>query len=85
VSNLKVWTNGTDTVVASDLDEVQQIVEKQHGTTFAAEGWSQDEWWAEDDDQPLTIHNVDGHDTVETKTRREWASEGRGFLCSTEY
>lgn len=39
---LRVFTNDTDTVVASDLADAQRVVEAQHGATFEQEGWTLD-------------------------------------------
>ena len=88
MSELKVWTNGTDTVVARDLDGVQAIVEAHHGSTFEAEGWSRDDWWQVDGCDPITICNINdgGSDDKLTLTAGEWiAREGACFLCSTEW
>lgn len=85
---MKVFTNGTDTVVAEDLADVQRVVEAQYGATFEQEGWTLDEWEQVPDDKPITICNVDGrgHDDKETRTAAEWAAhDGRGLLCSTEW
>jgi hypothetical protein len=80
---LKVWTDGTDTVIAEDIRDVQKVIEELHGS------WeSEDDDWGEvkDESEVITIHNFDGNGAVLSKTAGEWiVSEGRGFLCSTEY
>lgn len=85
---MKVFTNGTDTVVAEDLADVQRVIEAQHGSTFEQEGWTLDAFKELPDDKPITIRNVHdrGLDHKETRTAAEWALlEGRCFLCSTEW
>lgn len=89
VNKFKVWTNGTDTVIAANLADVRSVIEAQIGCTLEQEGWSLDDWSALPDEEPLTINleeQPEGLDPKVTKTCAEWvASEGRGFLCSTEY
>lgn len=96
MSELRVFTNDTDTVVAADLADAQRVVEAHYGVTFEQEGWSLDEWCEVPGDKLITIRDDDrviwrpvgdtGSDGRETKTAAEWAmSNGRGFLCSTEY
>jgi hypothetical protein len=85
MSNLKVWTNHTDTVIAVDVDDVKRVCTETYG---AGEPFDPDEWKPRVD-RPLTI-NFDDHPpdapAKVTKTNAEWiASEGRGLLCSTEY
>lgn len=85
---MKVFTNDTDTVVAEDLADVQRVVEAHYGATFEQEGWTLDEWEQVPDDQVITICNFHdrGADDKEARTAAAWASsEGRGFLCSTEW
>lgn len=85
---LKVFTNDTDTVVANDLADAQRVWEEKIGATFEQEGMSLDDWSRIADDKPITIRNLHdrGWDDKATKTAAEWvASEGRGFLCSTEW
>lgn len=85
---MKVFTNDTDTVVASDLADVQRVIEAQYGSTFEQEGWTLDEWREIPGDESIMIRNVHdcGWDDVETRTAAEWAElEGRCFLCSTEW
>lgn len=87
MSELRVFTNGTDTVVAADLADAQRVVEAHHGVTFEQEGWSLDEWEEVPSDQLITIWD-EGYDALlyTSKTAADWvASDGRGFLCSTEY
>jgi hypothetical protein len=85
---VKVFTNHTDTVVAEDLADVQKVVEAHYGATFEQEGWTLDEWGEVPDTETITICNFHdrGHDDKVARTAAEWVqSEGRGFLCSTEW
>lgn len=83
MSDLKVWTNDTDTVIAADLADVKRVIADHYGSDEFDED---DSWRLRSDERPLKIHNFDGNETAVTKTNAEWiASEGRGFLCSTEY
>lgn len=95
---LKVWTNDTDTVIAEDLADVRKIIEEMYGSW---EEFDREDWHAYPDDRVLrivddegdlrergfatTTNPLTGHEVV-ARTCAEWiASEGRGFLCSTEY
>lgn len=87
MSELRVFTNGTDTVVAIDIADVQRVVESHYGVTFEQEGWSLDEWEEVPGNEPVKIR-YDGAEALayDIKTAADWAvSYGRGFLCSTEY
>jgi hypothetical protein len=87
-TQLRVFTNRTDTVVAPDLGDAQRVVEQHYGATFEQEGWSLDEWSEVTGTKLITIRNAhgEGWDDKETKTAAAWAaSNGRGFLCSTEW
>lgn len=85
---MKVFTNHTDTVVASCLADIPAVLAHHYGSTMEEEGWSLDDWDQVPDDKQITIRNVHdrGYYDKEVKTAAEWAaSEGRGFLCSTEW
>jgi hypothetical protein len=85
---VKVFTNGTDTVVARSIDDVPSVIASHYGSTMEQEGWTLDEWRQVPDDKPITIRNVHGNgwDDKETRTAAEWARlEGESFLCSTEW
>jgi hypothetical protein len=85
---MKVFTNGTDTVVAPSLEHVPAILAAHYGSTMEQEGWTLDEWDEVPDDKPITIHNAhgNGYDDVETRAAAEWAAkDGACFLCSTEW
>lgn len=85
---LKVFTNHVDTVVAKDLDDVAAVLANHYGSTMEEEGWSLDDWGEVADEKVITIRNFNdrGWDDKGTRTAAEWArTEGRGFLCSTEW
>lgn len=101
MSNLKVWSNDTDTVIATDIDDVRRIVKSTCGYSIDEEGGGVDEWYSLPDSKVIKIDDsegelrkrgfktetnpISGHEVV-ARTCAEWiASEGRGFLCSTEY
>jgi len=87
-SVMRVFTNHTDTVVASDLADVERVIEEHCGYTFEQEGMSLDDWSEVPSDEPITICNLNdgGPDDKETRTAAEWAAlDGRGVLCSTEW
>ena len=86
--SLRVFTNGTDTVVAKDLPDVQRLVEAHYGATFRQEGWELQDWHEVPGDKPITIVNLNDHGPSDkaTMTAAQWAAhEGRSFLCSTEW
>lgn len=83
---MKVFTNGTDTVVAESIDDVPGAWASSHGVDFFDEGGDLDYWDHVDDDKVIAICDADGHGTKQTRTAREWADlNGRGLLCSTEW
>lgn len=85
---LKVFTDGTDKVVALDLFDARLVWEEFHGSTFEGEGMMLDDWRQLPEDDPITIMNYNdgGPSDKLTKTAAEWSVfNGRGFLCSTEF
>lgn len=83
---MKVFTNGTDTVVARDLLDVKDVIEGHYGSTFEEEGWTLAEWGEVPDDEHIRIVDFDGRGNVASFTARHWIErDGRGLLCSTEY
>jgi hypothetical protein len=83
---MKVWTNGTDTVIAPDIEAVGAILRSHYGSDEFDD--ELDGFNVVPSDRPIRIHNFNGHghDDVTEKTAGEWAtSEGAGFLCSTEW
>lgn len=79
---LKVWTDATDTVIAEDIHDVRRVMEAHAGSWESSDG----DWRVIDGDKQIKIHNLTGHEDTVAKTADEWVkSEGRGFLCSTEW
>lgn len=78
---LHVFTDGVDSVVAYDADDAAAVWNEHIGDDYEGDGFE-----PFPDDKSLTIDRSDEDLGHETKTCREWAdTEGRGFLCSTEY
>lgn len=55
-----VFTNHTDTVVATDLEDVPAVVANHYGSTMEQEGWMLDEWEVVPDDERIMIRNISG-------------------------
>lgn len=84
MEELKVYRNDViEWVIARSPEDAAELVKE-----YAGEPDSDDEpatWRALPDDKVLAIGDEDSG-TVATKTCAEWvASNGRGFLASTEY
>ena len=78
---LACWTNGVDTAVASDAAEARVIVADMLGDHVEDVSPMR----RIEDDKVLTILNENTGESI-TKTAGEWAqSNGRGFLCSSEW
>jgi hypothetical protein len=73
---LHVFQNATHWVVANSPEDASKVVFEALGEVCDG-----DEWSALDPDSPLILNVDDGQ---ETRTCREWARDGRGFLGSTE-
>lgn len=79
--NLKLWRNGTETVIAESIEDVKKIIVEMYG---------EDEFNDDPDYNVLPLHGeltirIDGGPVKETKTVAEWIHcEGPGHLCSTE-
>lgn len=92
--SLKIWTNGIDTVIAKDLNDVRELIAVHTRLMTGSDEFDEDaKWQVCDNDERLEISDADDGGTTSdaddggttTKTCAEWiASEGRGFLCSTE-
>ena len=80
-SNLYVWTDKTELVVASTIEDVREVLREHRREDDIVLG----DFAKLPDDKLITIVDEDG--VLKTsKTAAEWAAEnGRGFLCSTEY
>lgn len=81
MTELHCYTNGTDTVVASDEDDGASVVAEHLGERVEDVGALH----RVDDATVLKILDEETGASV-AKTAAEWArSNGRGFLCSTEW
>lgn len=94
---LKVWTDGTDTFVAEDLDDLRRVKSAYLSATNSPD----DPWDPTGDmgapgdfdmvppEKAIAIRYDDAPTKAEekrTQTALEWAIEnGRGLLCSTEF
>lgn len=80
---LHCFTNGTDTVSAYSVeDALPLIVYEYDARTYVSDG----EIDQVPDDEVIAVHSDDPSDLpVVSKTAREWASQGRGLVCSTEW
>lgn len=88
MTTLKLWTNGVETYLAESPADIPALYEKQTGGTYDPD--EHGEWEERSEDGPLTIvmdtSNNDNPRERVTKTFGEWiATNGPGFLCSTEY
>ncbi len=81
---LRLWSNGTDTVVASSPDDATAAyVELTGASPLDDDGVC--EWVVVDESKVIPINMDDGAGDKVTRTAAEWAVwNGRGFLCSTE-
>lgn len=87
---LQVYTNGTDTVVAYDVDDAKAVFAEYLGCTVEdGDVTDTDPFEPVPHNKPITINFTDadpGEPTKQERTAAGWAEhEGRGFLCSTEY
>jgi len=83
---LYVFTNGVDHVVAYDAGDAVIALAVEHWGDIDGAEYDGGEFTPCDDNALLTINDDDNDEGERTKTMREWAdTEGRGFLCSTEY
>jgi len=77
---LKLWTDGTETYVAESIEDAMRMQRETLGENPEPQDWEERIPLG-----PLTIHLDDGQREV-TRTAEEWiASNGPGFLCSTEF
>ena len=78
-----MFYNDHDYVVARSVEDAWEVWEQSCGEK--REDYEPEwEWEQKSDDGTLTINDEDAG--PQTKTRGEWArSNGRGFLCSTEF
>ena len=82
MSDLHAWTDGTDTFVATSMDDARRMQREYGGENCDQEDDSA--WHIYDPERALTIYLDDGRGKV-TKTISEWILEhGPGPLCSTD-
>jgi hypothetical protein len=83
---VKLYTNGTDTYVARDMEHLAALVLKHTGMAHTDEdNLGDDDGWSELPPRTIAIWDEDEDNTL-VKTSEEWIAtlpEG-GFLCSTE-
>jgi len=78
---MRVWTNGTDTVIAEDVNDAWLVWEEHTGEQM--EDYPDDEWVERTG--TLSVWDDDSeNDEYEVKDCADWAADGRGFLCSNE-
>jgi len=95
---LYVFTDGTDTVIATELEDVPAVIAMVTGTTFEGEMRSLTDWRQIPPEQGISVRleervdiekfapGVQAESATVRKSARLWACEhGRGLLCSTEY
>ena len=90
MSELHVFANEIEWVVAGSLEDVEPAMKESIGAVYTEE--DEIEWSQCLDDATLGIW-MNGDEISDgltgklvVKTYREWADQfGRGFLCSTEY
>lgn len=81
---LAVWEGDCDTVIAYDREDVYQIL-LEHGS-LSRDEFNVDSWTVVDPNKVITIQNFRGDDKPVTMTAAEFIkSQGRCFLCSTEF
>lgn len=90
MTELHIFTNEIDWVIARDLDDAYDAL-KEHNGTERHEIEPFDPLFRMDDSEKLGIMvnsqgEIDDNGETLTLVADEWAKrEGRGFLCSTEY
>lgn len=82
-TDMHVFRIGPDWVVAADETDAIAVVNGYYCPMGGSEVDANEVAERLDDAATLTITNDD--DTRTTKTNAEWASRGRGSLCSTEW
>lgn len=82
-SNLKIWHNGVDWIIAESAAAVVAWEKENYGESFT----ELEEWEALDPSNDLTIFDEDDRSGPKTtKKVSEWiAASVPGFLCSTEF
>lgn len=80
--DLHVYRNESDFVIAESPEHA--VILWNENTGCPEEDLDDNEFYQLNDDMPLTIESEDCPGKT-TKTCAEWAKDGPGFLCSTEY
>ena len=91
MSELALFTDGTEHIVARDLDDAKAI--QRETTGIDRQTQDECEWDQELDDKPIWIWWKDGRASCPCDggeklelTAAEWvAKAGRGWLCSSEW
>jgi hypothetical protein len=80
MGDLKLWTNGEEWLIATDVADAVKVWEEQTGNDSA----DFDNEWREDTRSVITVADEDGRDPV-THSAAEWvALNKRGLLWSTK-
>lgn len=80
MADLKLWHDGTETYVAESAEEARRMQTQLIGDWDAT---PLEQWKERTAPDPLMLH-IEDEGPVE-KTLAEWiATNGKGFLCSTE-
>lgn len=83
MSELRIWTDGIDTVIATDEADAAKVWGEHMGASWSDEAG--DRSWSPYREGPLSI-DLDTDEGRVSLTQAEWITrEGRSFLCSTEY
>lgn len=81
ILELKMWTNGSEYVIAESISEVKSEIARMYGAECFE---SEDDWHTLPLDQSLSIGR-DGPDNPEKKQVLDWIQEhGFGHIASTE-
>lgn len=82
MSDLKCWTDGTDTIVAASKERAMEIQRQVTGVSIDEQEPAA-EWSQLQPDKPQRI--FDDNDKAVTKTIAAWIQEnGEGYLCSSQ-
>lgn len=80
---LCLWTDRVMTVCAYGAEDALAVAYTELGEQAPDDA---DVWTRVPDDDVVTVHSDDpGEPPTVTKTAREWAAEGRGVVCSTDW
>jgi len=83
---LQVWTNATDTAIAESAEDAIRVWCEATGERLEDYAHQVDEWSTYPPTKVLTIQNFNGDNVTIPRTCAELiASEGRCYLCSTEF